>query len=190
LCSIQRLLGLGLLAFAIFGCDALVGLSSSLGGGVAGRRGTVRVVFINNTPHQVAFTYGMYDPADVETQPDFGQFVLDDSGATLAGDGVSDVVTLTCARRLSLGSPILLERIDRNLPDAPRNEESFVTGVQFFADGSADSSPLAGEAPAFEAQLGVDFPCEALLIIRFEFDDLSVGSFRTDFELIPSVSTR
>jgi hypothetical protein len=55
---------------------------------------------------------------------------------------------------------------------------------------SQDSLRKVGAAPPFEALLGIDFPCDALLIIRFEFDDLTADTFRVDFEFVPSGSTR
>ena len=66
---------------------------------------------------------------------------------------------------------------------------------EFFSisgDGSAAApAPVSqGKAPPFEALLGVDFPCNALLIVRFEIDDLGPSPFRVDFELIPSELTR
>ena len=47
-----------------------------------------------------------------------------------------------------------------------------------------------GFAPPFEALLGVDFPCSALLIIYFEINDAGPEPFRIDFQLIPSESDR
>jgi hypothetical protein len=91
----------------------------------------------------------------------------------------------------------LLRLIEENLPDATLNDDSFLEGVEFFSvppengDGEEAAEPVSeGVAPPFEALLGVDFPCNALLIIRFEFDDLGPDPFRTDFELIPSESSR
>jgi hypothetical protein len=87
----------------------------------------------------------------------------------------------------------MLALIAKNLPDAPLADEAVIEGVEFFsvpADASAGAPVSQGKAPAFEALLGVDFPCNALLIIRFEIDDLGPAPFRVDFELIPSESTR
>ena len=108
-------------------------------------------------------------------------------------------MVLDCARVFAIGSPQLLELINRNSDDAQLVEEAVVAGVEFFSFGG-DEEPneaeptLEGSAPPFEALLGVDFPCEALLIIRFEpgSPDGEGGSsaFRIDFELIPSESTR
>ena len=166
--------------------------TASLGGGVAGGRGRVRVVFINHTPFQVACTFGTFDQTDRETQPDFRQFVVDEEGLILEGNSAGTAVALTCGRTFSVGGPGLLNSIERNLPDIARSEESFVNGTHFFdlSSDEAGAPRLVGEAPPFEAKLGVDFPCGALLIIRYEFDDLGSNDFRTDFELIPAASAR
>lgn len=193
---------------AVAGCGvALPNLTASLGGDVAGGRGRVRVLFINNTPHRAVFTYGAYDQGDQFTLPDFGQFVPaeDGTGSTLDGNSTSEIVSVGCARVFSIGSAKLLELIEANLPDADRNADAFVAGVDFFEVGAADGgdegvpasdesgdqrSAKAGAAPPFEALLGTDFPCNALLIIRFEFDDVGPDAFRIAFEFIPSNSTR
>jgi len=193
---------------AVAGCGvALPNLTASLGGDVAGGRGRVRVVFINNTPHRAVLTYGAYDQGDQFSRPDFKQFVPaeDGTGATLEGNSTSDVISLACGRVFSIGSPRLLELIEANLPDADRDADALVVGVDFFevrSDvGGDDTDPVSGEpgdqgsakagvAPPFEAFLGVDFPCNALLIVRFEFDDLEPDAFRVAFEFIPSDSTR
>ena len=43
-------------------------LTASLGGSTAAARGTVRVLFINNTPHRAVFTYGTFDQTDQFSQ--------------------------------------------------------------------------------------------------------------------------
>ena len=180
----------------------LVPLTASLGGPAAGGRGSVRVVFINNTPHRAVCTFGTYDQTDNISQPDFRQFTPDDSGIGLEGDGVSDIILLTCGRVFSIGGPRLIDLIEQNLPNVTTDVEASIEGVRFFrsateataADATAeggDSTPeVVGRAPPFEASLGLDFPCGSLLVIRFEFDDLRPDEFRTDFELIPGTSSR
>jgi hypothetical protein len=177
------------------GCGELfANLTASLGGGTAGLRGDVRVLLINNTPYRAVVTFGTYDQTDEESQPAFGQFGPEDSDVTLDGNAESDIITLSCGRVFSIGSAPLLDLIEENLPDATVIEEAFVVGVEFYTvpeDGADDAEPaLEGTAPAFEALLGVDFPCNSLLIIRLEFDGLGPDSFRIDFEMIPSETTR
>jgi len=169
-------------------------LSASLGGGTAGGRGSVRVLFINNTPFRAVFTYGTFDQTDQFSQPDFRQFGPSGTGLVLDGDSESSLdpgggaTPLTCGRVFSIGSSDLLRLIGENLPTATTIDEALVEGVSFLDTGDAATSP--GSAPPFEALLGVDFPCESLLIVRFELDDFGPDPFRVDFEVIPSDSTR
>ena len=180
------------------GCGAdLSNLTASFGGGTAGARGKVQVVFINNTPHRAVFTFGTYDQTDQSSKPDFRQFSNDPAGLILEGDSTSLIGSLNCARVFSIGGPRMLALIQKNLPDATVAQDAMIEGVEFFrveaATGNATAAPAPvsqGTTPPFEALLGVDFPCNALLIVRFEIDDLGPAPFRTDFELIPSQSTR
>lgn len=176
----------------------LANLTTSLGGTTTGSRGTVRVLFINNTPHRAVFTYGTYDQTDQFSQPDFRQLGLEETNRNLDGNSESSIrptdgqSPLFCARVFSIGSPNLRSLIDENLAGATVIDEALVDGVEFFdvdEDGDADPKSV-GFAPPFEALLGADFPCAALLIVRFELDDLGPDPFRIDFELIPSASTR
>lgn len=169
--------------------------TASLGGDIAGTRGKVQVVFINNTPHRAVFTFGTYDQTNPSSEPDFRQFSNDQAGLVLEGDTTSLIGSLDCARVFSIGGPRMLALIRKNLPNATVAQEAMIEGVEFFsisADGSAAApAPVSqGKAPPFEALLGEDFPCNALLIVHYEIDDLGPSPFRVDFELIPSRSTR
>ncbi len=199
--TISALSAAALLGLA--GCGKLfLNRTASLGGGTAGGRGTVRVLLINNTPYRAVFTYGSYDQTNEYHQPDFAQYRLHDSVRNLNGDSQSSLnlgepeSLVTCARVFSIGGPDLLRLINENRPDAAIHEEAMIQGVEFFQVGGADGTdpeaePVSmGSAPPFEALLGVDFPCGALLIVRFEFDDLGPSPFRVDFELVPSESDR
>jgi len=170
-------------------------LTASLGGNVAGRRGQVQIAFFNNTPYRAVFTFATYDQTDQSSEPDFRQFGHDEDGLILEGDSNSPIGALDCGRVFSIGGPRMLALIADNLPDAPIADEAFIEGVEFFSisdeDSDAATSPITqGKAPPFEALLGVDFPCNALLIVRLEIDDVGPAPFRIDFELIPSQSTR
>jgi len=179
---------------ALPGCGVdFSGRNASFGGDVAGSRGRVQVVFINNTPHRAVFTFATYDQTDASSEPDFRQFGHDEDGLILDGESTSNIGSLECARVFSIGGPRMLALIAENLPDAPLAEEATIEGVEFFSvsEGDPAAAPVSqGNAPAFEVLLGVDFPCNALLIVRLEFDDLGPDQFRVDFELIPSLSTR
>jgi len=169
--------------------------TASLGGNVAGSRGRVQIVFLNNTPYRVVFTFATYDQTDKSSEPDYRQFGHDEDGLILEGDSTSPIGSLDCGRVFSIGGPRMLALITENLPDAPIADEAFIEGVEFFSvsdngSGAALAPVSQGTSPAFEALLGVDFPCNALLIVRFEIDDLGPAPSRVDFELIPSESTR
>ncbi len=168
-------------------------LTAPFGGNVAGGRGQVQIVFINNTPNRVVFTFATYDQTDPSSEPDFRQFSHDEDGLILEGDSTSAIGSLDCARVFSIGGPRMLALIADNLPDAPLADEATIEGAEFFSvpdDDSAAAPVSQGKSPPFEALLGVDFPCNAFLIIRFEIDDFGPAPFRVDFELIPSRSTR
>ncbi len=188
-----------LLAASVFttaGCNGSPNLSASFGGPVAGRRGEVQVLFLNNTPYRAVFTFGTYDQTDQFSEPDFRQFGHEEGGLVLEGESASGIGALDCARVFSIGGSELLDLITENLSGAPVLDEALIEGVEFFSipageDTEEVPTPVSqGKAAPFAAQLGVDFPCNALLIIRFEIDDLGSDPFRIDFELIPSSSTR
>jgi hypothetical protein len=167
--------------------------TASLGGDIAGSRGKVQIVFINNTLYRAAFTFGTYDQTDPSSKPNFHQFSNDPAGLVLEGGKTSLIGPLDCARVFSIGGPRMLALIHKNLPDATVAQEAMIESVEFFSvlgDGSGAAPVSQGKAPPFEALLGVDFPCNALLIVHYEIDDLGPSPFRVDFELIPSRSTR
>lgn len=186
----QACLPLVLLALLPAGCgETFTNLTASLGGARAGSRGDVRVVFINNTPFRPAFTFGTFDQADPEFRPDASQFVLDgDEDERIAPNSATRVGTFECARILGVGSPRLLDLIEGNL-DVEVDEIAFVEGVDFY-ENVPDNPTLMGSAAPFEVLLGVDFPCESLLILYFEQNAVGAPPFRIDFEFIPAESTR
>lgn len=176
------------------GCEGLANQSASLGGDEAGRRGEVRVVVINNTPYRAVMTLGAYDQTDRLTVPDLEQFGADANDDPLDGDATSEFRTLFCARVFSVGSSNLLAFVSENRGDDESiNQEALVEGVEFHEVSTgedADESTLVGRAAGFEALLGVDFPCNALLILHLEPNDGPGEAFRIDFSLIPSESDR
>jgi hypothetical protein len=186
---------LGLL-LASAGCgDFFLNQTASLGGSTAGDRGTVTAVFINNTPHRPVFTFGVYDNTDRTSQPEFRQFDLNGEDLILDGNSISDPVNFDCGRVFSVGGASLLEFVEENIRDPELVEEAFIEGIEFYReedDPDTGDPVLIGTAPGMDPLLlGVDFPCNALLIFRFEFDDVSEEhEFRVEFELIPSESTR
>ncbi len=180
------------LIHAAGGCgDLFLNQTASLGGNLAGTRGAVRIVFINHTPHRAIFTAGTYDQLSPDYAPDIVQFGPSEGDTTLGPEQTSETISIDCARVFGIGSPRLFELIRANLAAGAFDENALVDGVEFETVEQDGSPPvLAGTAPAFEALLGVDFPCNSLLIIRFEPDDLGPAEFRVDFELVVSESDR
>lgn len=161
-------------------------LTASFGGNTAGSRGSLGVVVINNTPHQAVFTLGTYDQSG-ETEPDFVQYTLD-GNLQLAADDDGGVLSLDCARVVSLGGSRLLSQVESS--GATIDEAALVEGIEFFSDGDGEDPASQGLADPFEVLLGVDYPCNALLIFKLEMNDSGSAPFRVDFELIPSESSR
>ena len=127
-------------------------------------------------------------PADATRSGLWANNIVD---ATIEPGEPTEVGALDCARVFSIGGPRLLDLIERNLTNVEPDPSAMIEGVAFYeADvDEPTEADLVGSAPAFEALLGVDFPCESLLIILFEPGD-APDQFRIDFELIPSESTR
>lgn len=180
---------IGTILIAPFAGCAGSGLAS-LGGDTAGGRGQVGVIFINNTPNRAVFTAGTYDQLDPASVPDFAQFGLDDVGAKLEANAHSGLVELDCAHVFSVGGPRMLNLLNLNRPGADVEAAALVEGVQFFKTDENGNLVDAGSATAFEALLGADFPCGALLIVYLEVDEAGPSPFRVDFQLIPSQSSR
>ncbi len=174
------------------GCtlEGFLNRTDSFGGDLAGDRGLVGVVVINNTDARAIFTMGTYDDLDQFTVPDSELFGAESDGQRLEAGGDTSIVTLDCARVFSIGGDGLIRAIKDNDPDFPDalDEPAVVPGV-YFSSSSLDSEfaalQSAGTAAPFEARLGVDFPCDALLIVRLELNDVGPEEFRIDFEIIP-----
>lgn len=167
--------------------------AASLGGDTVGGRGTVRVLFINNTPHRAIFTAGVYDPADQDTNPEFVQFAANSSGSILEGESSSAILELPCAQAISIGTRALIDLVEANNDAADLESAALFEGVGFSSAAigeDGDDEPDQGFAPAKAFLVGSDFPCNALLIVRFEFNDLGPEPFLIDFSYIPSESTR
>lgn len=165
--------------------------TASLGGETAGSRGTVRVLFLNNTDFQAVFTFGTYDPADRLTEPDFAQFGVKDRESTLDGGETSEILSLRCGRVFSIGSSSLLATIPDETEPGTISDEALREGVVFFDLAEGDADPVEiGTAPPLEARIGVDFGCGSLLVVYLEPADVGEHAFRIDFNVIPSASTR
>lgn len=180
-----------LAALLVAGCS--LAPTASLGGDTAGDRGTIRVLFINNTAQTAVFTAGTFDLLDEFTAPTIVQFGFSDAAVTLPPESESAIGSLPCARVFSVGGSRLLTLVGANADATSLVPESTIFGVDFYteAEDDATAAPVAvGSSAAFDTQLGVDFACGALLIVRFEINDVGDAPFRVDFDLIPASSTR
>lgn len=162
--------------------------TASLGGTTPGGRGTVQIAFINHTPFRAIFTYGTYDPDNPGFTPQFRQFFVDSDVANrLEGNSDSAVVSLTCARAVSLGGAEFVQRLrDADLVE-DANEEALETGIAFSdkpIDDPQAGQATAGRAPAVLTLQGAEFPCGSLLIYTFELDDTQASGFRVDLQVI------
>ncbi len=183
-----------LLPLIVHGCGSfLANQSASLGGDRAGARGTVRILFINNTPYRAAFTYGTYDQLDQTSEPSFGQFASQSTGRTLEPNSESSLAStefgsfLSCGRAFGVGTPTLIGLINTNIESDGIETSALVDGVEFFevVEGS-EQITSRGKAAALETLIGLEFACEALLIVRLEINDAGPEPFRIDFEIVPS----
>jgi len=181
-------LSLALLVLPFSGCgEAWWNLSAPLGGDSPGDRGSVGVIVLNNTPYRAVFTLGSYDQSVPDAEPDFAQFPLD-GNAVLDANEDGGFLTFDCARVFSIGGGRLIDLIDPDTEDV--QQSALIEGVEFF-DLADEAQPVSqGLANPFEVLLGVDFPCNALLVFKLEVNDTGSAPFRVDYELIPSSDSR
>jgi hypothetical protein len=183
------------LGFVSAGCDIdnLLNQTASFGGDTAGQRSNFNYVVINNTPFRAIFTAGAYDDLDQKTQPSIRQAGNDPDGTTLEGNSSTPVLTAPCSRVFAIGTQQLIFFVEENLEEADFDPDALVPGV-FFSAGELGSeeggTATEGVAPPLEVRLGADFPCNGLLVIRLEFDDVGPNGFRIDFEVIPAEDDR
>lgn len=184
-----------LLTVAITGCafDALLYSTASLGSDTAGERGSVQVLFINNTPYRAIFTFGAYDDLDRNTEPVLLQFSSADDTLNLEGNTQSDTIDVECHRVFSIGGDGLIARVHDNLDEGTYDETPLVSGVHFSSaevgDDLADR-PIEGQAAPYDAFIGADFECGSLVIYRFEVNDFGTEAFKVEMSVIPAESTR
>lgn len=173
---------------SLAGCgEAWQNLTAPLGGDTAGGRGNVGVIVLNNTPFRAVMTLGSYDQTDPDAEPDFDQFLLE-GAEVLDADEDSGVLTFDCARVFSLGGQRLLGLIEARGADA--DASALIEGIEFFDVDDEDNPVSQGVVVPFEVLLGVDFPCNALLIFKLEVNNDPSTPFRVDYELIPSADSR
>ena len=183
-----------LLAAACSHCslDPLLHQTASFGGDTAGERGTSLVLFINNTPHRAIFTLGAYDDLDQNTEPQLLSFGPN-GVRSLEADESSGLFSITCARVYSIGGDTMRRLAEENLEEDEILDEALVPGVFFSSAELGDENealPTDGTADPLDLWLGVDFPCNSLIVFRFEINDVGDKPFRIDFEVIPSREDR
>jgi hypothetical protein len=185
----------------LIGCGSEIILNNiaSLGGDQPGDRGTVRITFINNTPYRAIFTFGVLDPQDQFTVPNYEQFYVDptedenDLNRGLAGNQSSIIFPFPCGRRISLGGELLISRIrgsgaDRFGTGTPAEEVALRTGIAFSdvpLDDPDANAPTAGLIDEVTTPQGVEFLCDSPLVVyTFELDEESPQGIRVDLDVI------
>ncbi len=175
------------------GCsiDALLHQTASFGGATAGQRGNSRILFINNTPYRAVFTFGAYDDWDQNTEPRLFSFGPNDR--KLEGGQSSGILSVRCARVYSIGGDTMRRLARDNLAEDAVSAEALVPGVFFSGAPLGDENealPTEGTAAPIDLWLGADFPCNSLIVFRFEVNDVGEDAFRVDYEVIPSREPR
>ena len=175
------------------GCsiEPLLHQTASFGGETAGTRASAQVLFINNTPYRAVFTFAAYDDLDQNTfaaDRDPGSrifaFTDDDDGRNLDGDSFSEILTVECCRVFSVGGELMRQLIRENLPPDQIVDDALVPGVHF-VDAETDDGALPVAEP-LDLLLGLDFPCDSMIVFRFEINEVGDAGFRVDYEVIPS----
>lgn len=184
--------------------DLWINTVAPLGGDVAGGRGLVEVVFANETPYRAIFTFGIYDPQNQNSVPQFGQFAVDPQqdetafNRGLAADTVTQrgSVLFNCGRVLSLGGQEMLDRIREAeaspFNNAPLIEAAMRTGI-YFTSAPLDDPDANGverydvRADPVNSLVGVNFSCDSLLIYTLELDPEDAGRVRIRLDAVPAV---
>jgi hypothetical protein len=167
--------------------DGLLHQSASFGGDVAGQRGTSEVIFINNTPYRAIFTFGAYDDFDANTEPELISFSPEDD-FNLEGGASIGPLSITCSRIYSIGGAAMIRLSVKNLSREALPSDALVPGA-YFSDAplgsDEESEPTEGTAGPLDMLIGLDFPCDSVITIRFEENDVGSDEFRIDYEVIP-----
>jgi hypothetical protein len=155
----------------------------------AERTGNISVLFINDTGYRASFSYGVFDSLD-RNPPGSMQF----QQLRLEKKSTSDVITLTCARNLAIGTQEFYQRgLDQDVQHGSGFDPDAFDTVVHFSDAPADSELAAaatvGTAEGAGKLLGVDFTCADEIIFTFVEDPAAPGGFRIDFAVIVDKTT-
>lgn len=148
--------------------------------------GNITVSFINETSARAAFSFGVYDPLDLEPP---GPVLLNQT--RVEAGTTTQQFTLQCRRALAIGTQRFVQRVlDTDTDKTTTNfDADAFDAVVHFSDAPADSAlgsvATVGTAAGLEKLVGVDFGCGDLLIFIFREDPDAPGGFRMDFQLIP-----
>jgi hypothetical protein len=170
--------------------DLYRNLTSPLGEGQVGSRGSVSATFVNNTPFRAIFTVATFNHFDQNSIPSTPEQFADGSDGTnqLEGNSAVGPFTFQCDRALSIGGIQMLERLTDSTDDlSTLNEDALATGVGFSAAAVGDNLatlPTEGTAEPLDVWQGAEFQCESLIVITFEQDPNAPGGFRIDHEVI------
>lgn len=155
-------------------------MTSTLGGANPGTRSNIDVMFINNTPYRALFTFGTYDPQNLNQDsrvafaPRFDQFTAAANAADrLEGNTSSDVFTFACGRAMSIGGRQLIRLLIDEELTANLDEAALTTGIIFSADpldSDGADQPTAGTGPETVTLQGAEYQCDSLLVYTFSLD--------------------
>lgn len=148
--------------------------------------GNVTVVFTNTTDARASFTFGSYDPLQLDPPA-----AANTQQTRLEANTVSGTFTVLCRRTVAIATQDLVDRVVATNGDdaAGFDREAFNAEVNFSnapADSDAAALPTVGVALGREVRVGVDFKCGDQLNFTFVRDDAAEGGFRIDFSVIPS----
>lgn len=164
----------------------------------------VTVAIINVTPYRAIFTVGAYDNLDQNTIVEPSTVLLESQdndpqhlGTTWLRTanlypGTFNPVRAACRRAISIGSPEMLELIEKKkdiYEDASLgfalDRRALVTGV-YFSDAAIDSPDVAndtrGRAEPLTLLQGIDYPCGSYVILSLVEDDTAPDGFRVLFD--------
>lgn len=146
--------------------------------------GNVTVVFTNNTDARASFTFGSYDPLQLDPPS-----AANVQQTRLEANTVSGAFTVICRRTIAVATQDLVDRVvDTNGDDAAGfDREAFNAEVNFSnapADSDAAALPTVGVALGREVRVGVDFKCGDQLNFKFVKDETAEGGFKIEFSVI------
>ncbi len=200
---LQTLLSMLFLALLPACPDGLLNDIADLGGDTPGARGTVSIVFDNQTPYRAIFTVGVYDPQDQTSLPQYIQYAVDpDATANAFNRGLAAGTTtlqgdlpFTCGRVVSIGGADMISIIKgEDLTPADGSaviDDALREGIYFSDKALNDADANGVDAPILHADpvvslLGPDYECDALLIFHFAVDNTQADGVRVTLDVIPN----